>query len=77
VLQADKITTPLMLVHGDQDFIPIQQAEEFFTALYRQDKRARLMRYQGEGHTIAYRANVLDLWQRMANWLAETLASRP
>jgi hypothetical protein len=27
-----------MLVHGDQDFIPIQQAEEFFTALYRHDK---------------------------------------
>ena len=77
VLQANKVTTPLMLVHGDQDYIPIQQAEEFFTALYRQDKRARLVRYQGEGHTIAHRANVLDLWQRMADWLTETLASRP
>lgn len=77
VLQANKVTTPLMLVHGDHDFIPIQQAEEFFTALYRQDKRARLVRYQGEGHTIAHRANVLDLWQRMADWLTETLASRP
>lgn len=77
VLQADKVTTPLMLVHGDLDFIPIQQAEEFFTALYRQDKQATLVRYQGEGHTIANRANVLDLWRRLADWLAETMASRP
>ena len=36
---AASVRTPLLLVHGDQDFIPIQQAEEFFTALYRQDKR--------------------------------------
>jgi len=77
VFQANKITTPLMLVHGDLDFIPIQQAEEFFTALYRQDKRASLVRYQGEGHTIANRANVLDLWHRIADWLTETMAPGP
>src|SRR5262245_21564788 len=77
VLQANKVTTPLMLAHGDLDFIPIQQAEEFFTALYRQDKRASLVRYQGEGHTIANRANVLDLWHRMADWLTKTMAPRP
>jgi dipeptidyl aminopeptidase/acylaminoacyl peptidase len=33
-----------MLVHGDLDFVPIQQAEEFLTALYRQDKRALFVR---------------------------------
>jgi dipeptidyl aminopeptidase/acylaminoacyl peptidase len=57
-----------MLIHGDLDFIPIQQAEEFFTSLYRQDKRARFVRYQGEWHTISNRVNVLDLWahRRMA-----------
>jgi dipeptidyl aminopeptidase/acylaminoacyl peptidase len=75
VWQANKVTTPLMLVHGDLDFVPIQQAEEFFTALYRQDKRARLVRYQGEWHTIANRANVLDLWRRLADWLKETMSS--
>ncbi len=76
VLNADKVTTPLMLVHGDLDFIPIQQDEEFFTALYRQDKRVILVRYQGEGHTIASRANVLDLWSRIADWLKETMKPR-
>jgi dipeptidyl aminopeptidase/acylaminoacyl peptidase len=76
ILQADKVMTPLMLVHGDLDFVPIQQSEEFFTALYRQDKRAVFVRYQGEWHTIANRPNVLDLWQRFSFWLAETTALR-
>ena len=76
VLQADKITTPIMLVHGELDFIPIQQDEELFTMLYRQDKRALLVRYQGEWHTIAHRENVLDLWRRLENWLNETMSAR-
>src|SRR5262249_1983600 len=76
VLRADKVETPLMLIHGDVDFIPIQQDEEFFTALLRQDKRAEFVRYQGEGHTISNRTNVLDLWKRVAEWLAETMPLR-
>lgn len=75
VLRADKVETPLMLIHGDLDFIPIQQDEEFFTALLRQDKRAEFVRYQGEWHTISDRANVLDLWKRVARWLGETMPS--
>ena len=50
--------------------------EEFFTALLRQDKRAVLLRYQGEWHTISNRANVLDLWKRVTDWLAATMAPR-
>ena len=42
IFSADKVQTPLMLIHGDSDYIPIQQAEQFFTALYRQDKRASI-----------------------------------
>jgi dipeptidyl aminopeptidase/acylaminoacyl peptidase len=76
LLYADKVQTPLMLVHGDLDFIPIQQAEEFFTALYRQDKRAVFVRYEGEWHSIANRGNVLDLWRRMGQWLSETIPPR-
>jgi dipeptidyl aminopeptidase/acylaminoacyl peptidase len=71
--RADRVQAPLLLIHGDHDFIPAQQAEEFFTALYRQDKRARFVRYYGEFHTIAARANVLDMWTRIADWLRETL----
>jgi dipeptidyl aminopeptidase/acylaminoacyl peptidase len=68
------VHTPLLLVHGDKDFVPVQQAEEFFTALYRQDKRVELVRYAGEEHTIALRENVLDLWRRIEQWLRDTMA---
>ena len=75
VLSSDKVKTPVMLIHGDLDFIPIQQAEEFFTALLRQDKRAQFVRYKGEWHTISNRANVLDLWTRVAAWLSTTMTT--
>ena len=65
-----------MLIHGDNDFVPIQQGEEFFTALLRQDKRAEFVRYAGEGHLINNRANVLDMWKRITAWLAETMPPR-
>lgn len=67
------VRTPLLLVQGDIDFIPAQQSEEFFTALYRQGRRAQFLRYAGEGHTIAARENVLDLWRRIEAWLRETV----
>jgi len=70
---AGRVRTPLMLIKGEADFVPLQDAEEFFTALYRQDKRVVLIRYTGEGHTIAARANVLDLWRRFELWLRETM----
>lgn len=68
-----KVQTPVMLVHGDFDFIPIQQAEEYFTALYRQDKRVQFLRYHGEEHMPSTRGNVLDLWERIDAWLTELL----
>lgn len=73
LLRADKVETPVMLIKGDLDFIPVQQAEEFFTALLRRDKRAVLLRYAGEEHGIIERQNVLDVWRRMTEWLAETM----
>jgi predicted esterase len=74
--RTDKVETPLLLIHGELDFIPIQQAEEFYTALFRQNKRVTLLRYAGEGHVLNDRANVLDLWQRIEKWLAETMSPK-
>jgi dipeptidyl aminopeptidase/acylaminoacyl peptidase len=76
ISHVDQVETPVMLIKGDLDFVPIEQCEEYFTALYRRGKRAEFVRYQGEGHTIANRENVLDLWKRMEAWLAETMAPR-
>jgi dipeptidyl aminopeptidase/acylaminoacyl peptidase len=69
----DEVDTPLMLIHGDQDFVPIQQAEMFFSELLRLGKTARLVRYAGEGHTLSGRANVLDMWDQIFSWFDEFL----
>ena len=69
----DRVTTPLMIVYGDLDAIPIQQGEEFFTALYRLGKPATFVRYWGEGHTLGSPANIRDFWRRVADWFGKYL----
>jgi dipeptidyl aminopeptidase/acylaminoacyl peptidase len=73
---AHKVETPVLLIQGEIDFVPIQQSEEFFTALYRQDKRVKFLRYTGEAHTINNRANVLHMWQQIEQWLTETMVPK-
>ena len=68
IFQADRVNTPLMIVQGDMDYISIQQGEEFFNSLYRQGKRARFVRYWGEGHVLQSPANIRDMWQRVFEW---------
>jgi dipeptidyl aminopeptidase/acylaminoacyl peptidase len=68
LLYAGRVQTPLMIVQGDLDYIPLSQGEEFFTALYRSGKPATFVRYWGEGHVITSPANIRDLWQRIYAW---------
>lgn len=69
----ERVETPVMIIQGDLDFVPIQQGEQFFNALYRQNKRARFVRYWGEGHLIESTANIRDMWQQVYAWLDEFL----
>jgi dipeptidyl aminopeptidase/acylaminoacyl peptidase len=73
-LLADHITTPVLLVQGEQDNIPLQQAEEMFSALYRQNKDAMLVTYWGESHVISSPGNLRDYSRRALAWLDDGLA---
>ena len=70
---AERIHTPLLLIHGDLDGVPLQQAEEMFTALHRLGRRARFVRYWGEGHTLESPANITHMWNQIFEWLEENL----
>lgn len=74
IFQADRIHTPLLILEGDQDHIPMMQGEEIFTALYRQDRDAMLATYWGEGHILYSPDNVRDAYRRGLDWLTENLA---
>ncbi len=77
LFQADRITTPLMLIHGDQDSIPVGQSEEMFSALLRQDKDAVMITYWGEGHALGSPGNLRDLYHRAFAWLDAHLLTQP
>jgi dipeptidyl aminopeptidase/acylaminoacyl peptidase len=47
IFYVDRVTTPLLMFHGELDGAAAQP-EEFFTALYRQGKHAEYRRYLGE-----------------------------
>jgi dipeptidyl aminopeptidase/acylaminoacyl peptidase len=72
LFQADKITTPLMLIHGDLDFVNVNEAEQLFAALHRQGKDVQLVRYWGEGHTYLSPGNIEDMWARIFAFLDES-----
>jgi dipeptidyl aminopeptidase/acylaminoacyl peptidase len=64
----DRVQTPVMIIQGDLDYVPMQQGEEFFKALYRQGKRARFVRYWGEDHVLTSPANIKDMWKQIFAW---------
>jgi dipeptidyl aminopeptidase/acylaminoacyl peptidase len=68
ILQLDRITTPLLLVHGSLD--NVAQAEAAFVGLRRLGKEVVLARYEGEGHWQGTwgRPNVSDYWRRTIDW---------
>jgi dienelactone hydrolase len=68
LFQVERIETPVMIIHGDMDYVGIQQGEELFTALYRLNKRARFVRYWGEAHILQGPAAIQDMWERVYDW---------
>ena len=53
LFHADKINTPIMLLHGDEDTaVPWYQSIEFYLALRRLDKPVWFLQYNGEPHGL-------------------------
>ncbi len=73
IFYLNKVTTPLLMLHGDLDFVSLAQAEEVFSGLKRLEKQAELVRYFGEGHVLSKPANIRDSWQRIVAWFDKYL----
>ena len=70
-----KVKTPLLLIHGDQDFIPFEQAQEMFIGLARLEKGVVLLKYKEADHWPGFWSNekLADYWERVLNWFDEYL----
>ncbi|WP_172449774.1 S9 family peptidase [Porphyrobacter sp. HT-58-2] len=67
---ADRIHTPLLLIHGELDTrAPLSQPEALYSLLRRKGRPARLLRYWGENHALANSpANIRDITRELIDW---------
>jgi dipeptidyl aminopeptidase/acylaminoacyl peptidase len=62
--------TPMLVVHGEQDFrIPYSQGIGAFTALQRQGVESRLVLYPDENHWVLKPANSVQWYHTVLGWL--------
>jgi dienelactone hydrolase len=78
LFRADKITTPLLMMHNDADgAVPWYQGIEYFSALRRLGKKAWLIQYNGEDHGLQERRNRKDWSLRMSQFFDYYLKDQP
>lgn len=69
LFQADKVNTPLLIMHNDADgAVPWYQGIEYFTALRRLGKKVWMLEYNGEDHNLVERKNRKDLSVRLGQF---------
>jgi dipeptidyl aminopeptidase/acylaminoacyl peptidase len=78
LFQADRIKTPLLMLHNDKDeAVPWQQGIEYYLALRRLGKEVYLCNYPGEGHGLRRRVNMADYTMRMQQFFDHHLKGAP
>jgi len=69
VFYADKITTPMLIQHGDDDgAVPWYQSIEMYIAMRRYNKNVIFLQYHGEPHHLQRFENKLDYAIRMKEY---------
>lgn len=78
VFMADRVVTPLMMIHNDaDDAVPWYQGVEYFLALRRLGKEAYLLNYNGQPHNLTNRAAARDFAVRMQQFFDHHLKGAP
>ncbi len=78
IFNIDKINTPLLIMHNDEDgHVPWYQGIEFFVALRRLQKPSWFLNYNGEPHWPLKRQNRKDFNVRMAQFFDHYLKGAP
>jgi dipeptidyl aminopeptidase/acylaminoacyl peptidase len=78
VFFADRVTTPLLIMHGDADHkVPFEQSVEWYLALHRAGKKVWFLQYQKEDHVLSRYADKLDFTVRMKQYFDYYLKGSP
>ena len=75
---ADKITTPLLLIHGNADTnVPVGESHYMYTALKLLGKEVELVEFNDQDHHINTRQARFDWWNTTMAWFDMKLKDEP
>jgi len=78
ILNSDKVTAPLLMMHNKQDaFVPWTQGVEFFSALRRCGKKAWMLQYDNGEHFVQPGQDALDFTIRIEQFFNHYLKGTP
>lgn len=78
VFYADRVHTPLLIMHNDDDgAVPWYQGIEMFMALRRLGKPVWMLQYNGEAHNLKERRNRKDITRRLQQFFDHYLKGEP
>ena len=78
IFKADKVSTPLLIMHNDNDgAVPWYQGIEYFSALRRLGKPCWMLQYNNEAHNLVERRNCKDLSRRLSQFFDHYLKGEP
>jgi acylaminoacyl-peptidase len=78
VFHADKVTTPMLLIHGDSDTnVPVGESLTMYTALKLLNKDVELIEYKGANHQIFARDKRFNWWNTMLAYFDKNLKDEP
>ena len=80
IFSVDRIKTPLLLMHGEQDHnVPYRQSMEMYYAMRRLGKEVKWVTYTHGGHGMSLWSvdDVYDYHRQIVNWWDEHLKSNP
>jgi dipeptidyl aminopeptidase/acylaminoacyl peptidase len=78
VFRADRVQTPLLMIHNDEDdAVPWYQGIEYYLALRRLGKEVYMFNYNGERHGLRKRINQKDYTRRLQEFFDHFLKGAP
>lgn len=78
IFYADKVNTPVLMMHNNRDAsVDFNQGVQFFSALRRLGKKAWMLSYEGEGHTLGGELAKKDFTLRVTQFFDFYLKDAP